>query len=196
MDRHTRTLIVSATEPGFMRTVMRLALLICGGWLLSVHKPAPGPTVHLNCTPLPTRKLFPSMISVSSTPAATDVGLTLLTVGTAVVVNTVTDCANEEQSDAFVWLDDRHTRTRIVSSTVPGFMLIVIEVELLTDGGLLLVVHTPEPAPAPHLNCTRLTLWKLLPLIVRLCKAPSAVIDFGLTLVTEGTGVVAVTVTD
>jgi hypothetical protein len=41
-----------------------------------------------------------------------------------------------------------------------------------------------------------LTLWKLLPLIVRVCKTPSAVIDGGLTLITEGTGVVAVTVTD
>jgi hypothetical protein len=103
----------------------------------------------------------------------------------------------EEQSGALVWLDDRQTLTNTVSLTVPGFMLIVIWVELPTEGGLPLpVVHTPEPAPAPHLNCTRLTLWKLLPLIVRVCKAPSAVIDGGLTLLTEGTGAVVVTVTD
>ena len=81
--------------------------------------------------------------------------------------------------------------------TVPGFMLIVICVELPTEGGLPLpVVHNPEPAPTPHLNCTRLTLWKLLPLIVKVWAVPSAVIDVGLTLLTEGTGIVAVTVTD
>jgi hypothetical protein len=76
-------------------------------------------------------------------------------------------------------------------------MLIVICVELPTEGGLPLpVVHTPEPAPTSHLNCTRLTLEKLLPLTVKVCEAPSAVIAVGLTLLTEGSGIVAVTVTD
>ena len=76
-------------------------------------------------------------------------------------------------------------------------MPIVICVELPTEGGLSLpVVQTPEPAPTPHLNCTRLTLWKLLPLIVKVCDAPSAVIAVGLTLLTEGSWIVAVTVTD
>ena len=81
--------------------------------------------------------------------------------------------------------------------TVPGFMLIVSWLALPTEGGLPLpVVHTPEPAPTPHLNCTRLTLEKLLPLTVKVCEAPSAVIAVGLTLLTEGSGIVAVTVTD
>jgi hypothetical protein len=83
----------------------------------------------------------------------------------------------------------------MVSLTVPGFMLTVSWLELPTDG-VLPVVHTPEPAPTPHLNCTRLTLEKLLPLTVNVCEEPSAAIDVGLTLLTDGTGIVAVTVTD
>jgi hypothetical protein len=38
-----------------------------------------------------------------------------------------------------------------------------------------------------------LTVEKLLPLTVKVCEAPSAVIDIGLTLVTEGAVVVTVT---
>jgi hypothetical protein len=65
-------------------------------------------------------------------------------------------------------------------------MLTVSWLELLTDG-VLPVVHTPEPDPTPHLNCTRLTLEKSLPLTVKVCEEPSAVIDVGLTLLTDGT---------
>jgi hypothetical protein len=75
-------------------------------------------------------------------------------------------------------------------------MLTVIWLELEIDGGLP-GFHNPEFAPTPHLNCTTLPLWKLLPLMVRVCCALSAVIDGGLTLLTEGTGATAVaTATD
>src|SRR3954447_7329115 len=74
-------------------------------------------------------------------------------------------------------------------------MLTVIWVELLMDGELP-VFHVPDPVPTPHLNWTTLPLWKLLPLIVRVCDSPSAVIAVGLMLLTDGTGTVAVTATD
>jgi hypothetical protein len=178
-----------------MLTVSWLELLT-DGVLPVVHTPEPDPTPHLNCTRLTLEKLLPLTVKVCEAPSAViAVGLTLVTEGTGIVAVTVTDCVPEEQSEVLVWLEDRHTRTKIVSSTVPGFMLTVSWLELVTDG-VLPVVHTPEPDPTPHLNCTRLMLWKLLPLTVSVCEAPSAVIDVGLTLLTEGTGIVAVTVTD
>jgi hypothetical protein len=69
-------------------------------------------------------------------------------------------------------------------------MLTVIRLELEIDGELP-GFHTPEFAPTPHLNCTTLPLWKLLPLMVRVCCALSAVIDVGLTLLTDGTDTAA-----
>src|SRR4051812_36494968 len=66
----------------------------------------------------------------------------------------------------------------MVSFAVPGFMLTVIWVELLMDGEFP-VFHVPDPVPTPHLNWTTLPLWKLLPLIVRVCDSPSAVIEIG-----------------
>ncbi len=74
----------------------------------------------------------------------------------------------EEQSAELVALAERQTRTKIVSLTVPGFMLTVSCVELPMFG-VLPVFHTPDPAPTPHLNCTTLPLWKLPPLTVSVC---------------------------
>src|SRR3990172_8708653 len=81
------------------------------------------------------------------------------------------------------------------SSTVPGFMLMVIWLELLIVGVWLEVFHTPAPAPTPHLNCTMFPLWKLLPKIVSVWYTPSAVIAVGLMPLTDGVGTTAVTVT-
>jgi hypothetical protein len=50
-----------------------------------------------------------------------------------------------------VALAERQTRTKIVSFTVPGFMLTVIWVELVMLGELP-VVQIPDPDPTPHLN--------------------------------------------
>jgi hypothetical protein len=94
-----------------------------------------------------------------------------------------------------VALAERQTRTKIVSFTVPGFMLTVIWVELVMLGEFP-VFQVPEPVPTPHLNWTLLPLWKLPPLIVSVCCAPSAVMAVGLMLLTEGTGTVVVTATD
>src|SRR4051794_41203404 len=83
----------------------------------------------------------------------------------------------------------------MVSFTVPGFMLTVIWVELLMDGEFP-VFHVPQPVTSPLFPYTTLFRSKLLPLIVRVCDSPSAVIAVGLMLLTDGTGTVAVTATD
>ena len=88
-------------------------------------------------------------------------------VGAVADAVTATDCVPDEQSAVAVCDDDRHTRTLITSVTVPGSMLTVIWPELLIVG-VLPVDHTPAPPPTPHLNCTTLPLWKLLPTMVRL----------------------------
>jgi len=75
----------------------------------------------------------------------------------------------------------------MVSFTVPGFMLTVIWLELLIVG-VLPVFHTPAPDPTPHLNCTMLPLWKLLPEMVSSWFVLLAVIAVGLILLTTGAG--------
>jgi hypothetical protein len=114
--------------------------------------------------------------------------------GDAVAV-TATDWVPDEQSDEFIALDERQTRTKMVSFTDPGFMLTVIWLEPEIVGEFP-VFQTPEPAPCPHLNCTMFPFRKLLPLMVRVCCTPSAFMVAGLMLVTDGTGTVAETATD
>src|SRR4051812_17747876 len=82
----------------------------------------------------------------------------------------------------------------MVSFTVPGFMLTLIWVDPPRSA---LFPFTPlfRSVPTPHLNWTTLPLWKLLPLIVRVCDSPSAVIAVGLMLLTDDTDTVAVTAT-
>jgi hypothetical protein len=76
----------------------------------------------------------------------------LLTDGAVTVaIVTTTDWVPAEQSEEEVAVDERQTRTKIVSFTVPGFMLTVIWVELVMLGELP-VFHVPDPVPTPHLN--------------------------------------------
>ena len=126
-DRHTLTLIVSLTVPGFIE-IVTVVEVMAGVRDDVVQTPEPEPTPHLNCTTLPDVKPLPLMVRVCKDPLATiAVGLTLLTVGTAAAAGvTVTDCVLDEQSAVAVADDDRQTRTLIVSLTVPGFMGIVI----------------------------------------------------------------------
>jgi hypothetical protein len=64
----------------------------------------------------------------------------------------VTDAVPLEQSLSAVWPEDRHTRTKIVSATNPGFIGTVIFEELSDLMALMLLVQTPAPGPKPHLN--------------------------------------------
>ena len=67
---------------------------------------------------------------------------------------------------------------------MPGFMLMVIWLALLTVAAERELLHTPAPPPATHRNCTTLPLWKLLPKTVSCWAVLLAAIAVGLTLFT------------
>jgi len=78
------------------------------------------------------------MVSVWLTPfAVIEVGEIEVTVGVSTAAVTATDCVPDVQVPA-----ELHTRTEMVSVTVPGFMLMVICVVLTMVGGLPLPVST------------------------------------------------------
>ena len=152
-----------------------------GVLLLVVQTPAPLPCVHSNCTVSPDWKLLPLMVSVWVTPfAVIAVGEILLTVGVNTAAVTATDCVPDVQVPA-----ELHTRTEMVSVTVPGFMLTVICVEL-TMVGALPGFHVPLLGGTVHMNCTVSPLWKLLPSMVIVWPYNGAVKVVGLTPIIDG----------